>query len=258
MKAQWNQAPWVRGLQTAIFDVREGFLEITRHGMALLGLAVVLFFLAFLARPHLQSQVSEVLLGWLQIRQVDSLDNPEPSDAAQRTTTQDLKNLTPEQLSVTRWLSRKYRVGPEPLAAMVSEAWTLGEKTQLPPTLILALMAVESRFNPFTAGSQGAVGLMQIEVQAHADTLAQHGGPFAALDPLTNLRIGVRHLQALVQQTDTLEEALALYGAASGQPSDSPYVERVLAEQQQLLSLTAPASPPSAVSNSSKPPAPAR
>jgi soluble lytic murein transglycosylase-like protein len=88
--------------------------------------------------------------------------------------------------------------------------------------------------------------------------LAQHGGPFAALDPLTNLRIGVRHLQALVQQTDTLEEALALYGAASGQPSDSPYVERVLAEQQQLLSLTAPASPPSAVSNSSKLPAPAR
>lgn len=258
MKAQWNQAPWVRGLQTAIFDVREGFLETTRHGMALLGLAVVLFFLAFLARPHLQSQVSEVLLGWLQIRQVDSLDNPEPSDAAQRTTTQDLKNLTPEQLSVTRWLSRKYRVGPEPLAAMVSEAWTLGEKTQLPPTLILALMAVESRFNPFTAGSQGAVGLMQIEVQAHADTLAQHGGPFAALDPLTNLRIGVRHLQALVQQTDTLEEALALYGAASGQPSDSPYVERVLAEQQQLLSLTTPPSPPSVVSNSSKPPAPAR
>jgi soluble lytic murein transglycosylase-like protein len=100
--------------------------------------------------------------------------------------------------------------------------------------LILAIMAIESRFNPFTAGSQGAVGLMQIEVNAHADTLAQHGGHFAAFDALTNVRIGVRHLQGLLQQTNSLEDALALYGAASGQSSDSQYAERVLAEQQQL------------------------
>jgi soluble lytic murein transglycosylase-like protein len=234
MKAPLNKAQLVRSLQTSVRDVREGFLEITRHGLALLGLAVVLVSVAFLARPSLQNEASEVLLDWLQIRQIDTQEAPEPSNAALRATTQDLKTLSPEQLSVTRWLSRKYRIGPEPLAAMVSEAWTLGEKTQLSPTLILAIMAIESRFNPFTAGSQGAVGLMQIEVHAHTDTLAQHGGHFAAFDALTNVRIGVRHLQALVQQTNSLEDALALYGAASGQSNDSQYAERVLAEQQQL------------------------
>ena len=234
MKVPLNKAQLVRSLQTSVLDVREGFLEITRHGLALLGLAVVLVSVAFLARPQLQTEASEVLLGWLQIRQIDSQEAPEPSNAALRATTQDLKTLTPEQLSVTRWLSRKYRVGPEPLAAMVTEAWALANKTQLSPTLILAIMAIESRFNPFTAGSQGAVGLMQIEVNAHADTLAQHGGHFAAFDALTNVRIGVRHLQGLLQQTNSLEDALALYGAASGQSSDSQYAERVLAEQQQL------------------------
>jgi soluble lytic murein transglycosylase-like protein len=234
MKAPLNKAQLVRSLQTSVLDVREGFLEITRHGLALLGLAVVLVSVAFLARPQLQSEASEVLLSWLQIRQIDTLEAPEPSNAALRATTQDLKTLTPDQLSVTRWLSRKYRIGPEPLAAVVTEAWTLGDKTQLSPTLILAIMAIESRFNPFTAGSQGAVGLMQIEVNAHADTLAQHGGNFAAFDALTNVRIGVRHLQALLQQTNSLEDALALYGEASGQSSDSQYADRVLAEQQQL------------------------
>lgn len=243
MKVPFNQAQLVKSLQTSVLDVREGFLEITRHGLALLGLAVVLVSVAFLARPSLQTEASAVLLDWLQIRQIDTQDLPEPSNAALRATTQDLKTLTPEQLRVTRWLSRKYRVGPEPLAAMVSEAWTLGEKTELPPTLILAIMAIESRFNPFTAGSQGAVGLMQIEVDAHTDTLAQHGGNFAAFDALTNLRIGVRHLQALVQQTPSLEDALALYGAASGQSNDSQYAERVLAEQEQLDAQIAAAQP---------------
>lgn len=237
MNPPMNKSQLLRSLQTSVRDVREGFLEIARHGLALLGLAVVLVSVAFLARPPLQTEASELVLDWLQIRQMDTLEAPEPSNAALRATAQDLRTLSPEQLRVTRWLSRKYRVGPEPLAAMVSEAWSLGEKTQLSPTLILAIMAIESRFNPFTAGSQGAVGLMQIEVQAHTDTLAQHGGNFAAFDALTNVRIGVRHLQALLQQTNSLEDAVALYGAASGQSNDSQYAERVLAEQQQLDAL---------------------
>jgi soluble lytic murein transglycosylase-like protein len=135
-------------------------------------------------------------------------------------------------LQVTRWLSRKYRVSPEPLSAMVAEAWTLGERSQLAPSLILAVMAIESRFNPFASSSQGHVGLMQIELQAHAEALTQFGGPLSAFDPLTNVRVGVRHLQSLIQQTDTQEEALALYGLSSGFNDEGQFVERVLAEQQ--------------------------
>jgi soluble lytic murein transglycosylase-like protein len=238
MKAPLTMSRLLLCLQTWAADVREGFVEITRHSLALFGLAVVLVSVTFAARPSLQASASEALFGWLQIRQNDNVEMPASGHSSQRSTASNLKNLTAEQLAVTRFLSRKYRVSTEPLSAMVTEAWTVGERSQLAPTLILAIMAIESRFNPFAAGSQGNVGLMQIETQAHAETLGQFGGPLSAFDPLTNLRVGVRHLQGLMQQTDTLEEALFLYGSSSGQLMESQYVERVLAEQQLLDNIT--------------------
>jgi soluble lytic murein transglycosylase-like protein len=49
---------------------------------------------------------------------------------------------------VAQWLARKYRVAPEPVAALVAEAYDVGRASKLDPTLILAIMAVESSFNP--------------------------------------------------------------------------------------------------------------
>ena len=47
------------------------------------------------------------------------------------------------------WLSRKYNVAPEPLAALVAEAFAAGPRTKIDPLLIMAVMAVESGFNPY-------------------------------------------------------------------------------------------------------------
>lgn len=218
-------------LQTFASDVREGFVETTRHGLALFGLAVVLVSLTFLARPELQASATGALFGWLEIRQLENQEPTPERNAANRSTAKDPKTLTPDQLLATRWLSRKYRVSAEPLGAMVAEAWALGERSQLPPSLILAIMAVQSRFNPFASGSSSQVGLMQIDLQAHAEALAQFGGPLAAFDPLTNVRLGVRHLQGLMQQSENLDEALALFGLSSGYTDEGQFVERVMAEQ---------------------------
>jgi len=218
-------------LQTFASDVREGFVEITRHGLALFGLAVILVSLTFLARPELQASATGAMFGWLEIRQLENQEPTPERNAANRSTVKDPKTLTPDQLLATRWLSRKYRVSAEPLGAMVAEAWALGERSQLPPSLILAIMAVQSRFNPFASGSSNQVGLMQIDLQAHAEALAQFGGPLAAFDPLTNVRVGVRHLQGLMQQSENLEEALALFGLSSGYTDEGQFVDRVLAEQ---------------------------
>jgi len=64
--------------------------------------------------------------------------------------------------------------------------------------------------------------------------LSQFGGKLAAFDPLTNLRLGARQLQASIQQGGSIEEGLRQYAQSSGQANDSAYVERVLAEQRQL------------------------
>ena len=208
-------------LSSLMQDVRAGFVEITRHSLAMVGLVLLALALTFASRPQLQTTASEWLMGWLSSRQ----------DDVQALA---LDELQPEQARVTRWLSRKYRIAPQPLSTLVAEAWQVGQLGQVPPTLILAVMAVESGFNPFAKGSQGAMGLMQIDPETHIDTLDQFGGRLAAFDPITNLRIGARQLQASVQQGGSIEEGLRQYSLASGQANPTNYVEKVLAERKQL------------------------
>jgi hypothetical protein len=224
-------------LRTLVADVRDGFLEISRHSLALVGLVVVAVTLTFMARPGLEMNVNEMLMDWLEMRQAEGLDTPSASDASYRSTATTLKGLPKDQLAVTQWLSRRYRVSPEPVAALVIEAWAVGERSQIPPSLILAIVAIESKFNPFTAGTQGAMGLMQIDPDAHVKALAPFGGRLAVFDPVTNLRVGVRHLQDLMLQSETIEVALRQYASDSGQTEDGTYVERVLNEQKLLEKL---------------------
>lgn len=222
MTAHSNHRLW-RSLGIFLLDIREGFLEVARHSLAVLGLLVLALVLTFSARPQLQTSASEWLMGWLNSRQ-------EEGNSDQLA----LQDMPPEQVRVTQWLSRKYRIAPSPLGPLVAEAWTVGQNSQLPPTLILAVMAIESGFNPFAKGSQGAMGLMQIEPEIHAEELAMFGGKLAAFDPLTNLRLGARFLQASIQATGSTEEGLRLYASASGQANDTAYVGRVMAEHKQL------------------------
>ena len=214
-------------------DVRDGFVEISRHSLALLGLVVVAVTLTFMARPGLQLAVNEVVLEWLEMRQADSMEPP-TNDAAYRSTATSVKGLPKNQLAITYSLSRRYRVSPEPVAALVTEAWEVGERSQISPTLLLAIMAIESKFNPFTAGTQGAMGLMQIDPDVHASALSAFGGRLAVFDPVTNLRVAARYLQDLMLQSESIEEALRRYAAASGQVEDGPYIEKVLNEQKLL------------------------
>jgi soluble lytic murein transglycosylase-like protein len=234
-KLNWSRAG--HALVTWASDVREGFVEITRHSLALIGLALVAIALVFAARPGLQQNASETLMGWLEMRQVQQVQATQlfqTPTAAERSTATPIQQLSSDQVAVTHWLSRKYNISPEPLGALVSEAWAVGERSQISPTLILSIMAIESRFNPFASGTRGAMGLMQIEPEAHSQALSPFGGRLAAFDPLTNLRVGTRYLQGLIQDAGTMEGALHLYAQASGQANNNLYVNRVLAEQKQL------------------------
>lgn len=212
-----------QSLSSLALDIRAGFLEVARHGLALLGLTVLALTLVFAARPQLQNSASEWLMGWLHSRQDEGV-----------TEQLALQDMPPEQVRVTQWLSRKYRIATMPLGPLVAEAWTVGQNSQLPPTLILAVMAIESGFNPFAKSSQGGMGLMKIEPEIHADELQMFGGKLAAFDPLTNLRLGARFLQASIQATGSTEDGLRLYASASGQANDEAYVGRVMAEHKQL------------------------
>jgi soluble lytic murein transglycosylase-like protein len=192
-------------------------------------------------RAELRHDAEAWALGWLQARQearaepADALavELSEP-DAIARATASDPKELSRQQAAVANWLSHRYRVAPEPVSRLVQEAWSVGQKAGLDPTLILAIMAVESSFNPFAQSAVGAQGLMQVMTKVHNDKYEAFGGNHAAFDPVTNLRVGVQVLKECIARAGSLEAGLRFYVGAANLAEDGGYAVKVLSEQNSL------------------------
>jgi len=229
----------VASLKTAVADAYQGFFDITHNSLALLGTLAAVALITLSARADLRTSAEEQLLGWLLERQeaatADAVYTAEPS-AIDRVTAAQPSDLPKQQANVTYWLSRKYRVAPEPLSVLVAEAFEVGEKAKLDPTLILAVMAVESRFNPFAQSPVGAQGLMQVLTRVHTDKYNDFGGQLAAFDPVSNLRVGARVLQEAVKRAGSVEGGLRLYvGAVT--TDGSWYINKVMAEHMRIQSV---------------------
>ena len=235
LKSHLNLSEFWRSFTTLSGDVREGFVEITRHSLALLGMAVVAVALTFFARPGLQVYASETLMSWLEMRQAETLDIDILLEGASRSTATSVKSLPKDQMAVTQWLSRKYKVSPEPVGALVSEAWSVGERSQIAPTLILAVMAIESNFHPYVQSPAGAQGLMQVMTDIHVKRYDAYGGRLAAFDPIANLRVGVAVLADFIKlRGGSVEDGLKFYLGGYDLTEDGGYVAKVFAEQAQL------------------------
>jgi hypothetical protein len=154
-----------------------------------------------------------------------------------RATAVDPKDLSREQQAVTQWIARRYKVAPEPVGALVREAWSLGERARLDPTLILAIVAIESSFNPFAQSPMGAQGLMQVMTHIHDDKYEAFGGTHAAFDPITNLRVGVQVLRECIARAGGVSEGLRFYVGAALLDSDGGYATRVTAMQALMRSV---------------------
>ena len=173
-------------------------------------------------------------------------------DAVARATAADPKSLPRQQAAVAQWLSKRYKVAPEPVSRLVLEAWSVGQRLGLDPTVILAVMAIESSFNPFAQSPVGAQGLMQVMTRVHDDKYEAYGGIRAAFDPVSNLRVGVQVLQECIRRAGGLEGGLRAYVGATNLPDDGGYVDKVLLERSHLqqvlqgraVAITAPRSAP--------------
>jgi soluble lytic murein transglycosylase-like protein len=223
-----------QGLRCFASDIVQGFFEITHNGFALVGLATVFCIIALTARPDLRDSGEIKLRGWLQARQEAAQGMPVERDAIERATAANPHDLPKQQAAVAYWLSKKYRVAPEPLSALVAAAYDIGERGKIDPTLILAIMAIESGFNPFAQSTVGAQGLMQVMTGVHSDKYENFGGKLAAFDPVSNLRVGVKVLQECIQRAGSLNAGLKFYVGAANLESDGGYADKVLAEYARL------------------------
>ncbi|MDP5240188.1 transglycosylase SLT domain-containing protein [Uliginosibacterium sp. 31-16] len=134
---------------------------------------------------------------------------------------------------VSTTIAKRYRVSPIVVESLVKAAQREGQANGIDPLLILAVITVESGFNPFSESVLGAQGLMQIIPRFHADKIAADKGAVALFDPAENIRVGAMILKAYQRSTGSVEAALQLYGGASGD-SEMAYSAKVLQELDRL------------------------
>jgi Transglycosylase SLT domain len=226
-------------------DVARGLFEVSHNGLALVGLAAVATLAFALSHGDLRHQAETTALQWLQGRHVDReqaagnlLATWAEPDAVNRATAANIKDLPRQQARLANWIARRYKVAPEPVSALVQEAFAIGQRAGLEPTLILAIIAVESSFNPFAQSAVGAQGLMQVMTQVHDDKYDAFGGNHAAFDPITNLRVGVQVLKDCIARAGSVQMGLRFYVGAALLDGDGGYASRVLAEQAHMRQVT--------------------
>ncbi len=224
---------WRRRLALVLSDIGRGLFLVTHSSLAMLGLGAAALVLALWWQPAWLHAAEQKVFDWLRERQV--LVSWLPENAAERATAVELSELPRPQAAVAQWLADKYRVAPEPLAALVAEAYAVGPKVKLHPHLILAVMAIESSFHPYIQSHVGAQGLMQVMGRIHAKRYEAYGGSQAAFDPLVNLRVGAEVLAEFVKlKGGSLEEGLRFYLGGDAVTEDGGYVAKVLTEKARL------------------------
>ena len=224
---------WRRHLNLLLSDIGRGMFLVTHSSLAMLGLAAAALVLALWWQPAWLHAAEGAVFGWLRERNV--LVSWLPENAAERATAVELADLPPAQAAVAEWLAAKYRVAPEPVAALVAEAHAVSPKVKLPANLILAVMAIESSFHPYIQSNVGAQGLMQVMGRIHAKRYEAYGGSQAAFDPLVNLRVGAEVLAEFIKlKGGSLEEGLRFYLGGDAVTDDGGYVGKVLAERARL------------------------
>jgi hypothetical protein len=156
--------------------------------------------------------------------------------------------------ALSEFVARRYRVSQDAAFDLVTLAHGAGSQLHLDPLLIIAVIAVESRFNPIAESSAGAKGLMQIIPKFHGDKLEEFGGEQAVFEPAANIHVGARILKEYLRRTGNLGIALQMYAGALADDEDQ-YTRKVLNERHRLVQVVSPSparpTPPVAVRTAS-------
>jgi len=141
--------------------------------------------------------------------------------------------LNPRMRGALDYVSKRYRVSTEALQPIFATAQVVGRQLRLDPLLIIAVIGVESGFNPFSQSVVGAQGLMQVMPRFHMDKLPEEADQSAFLDPVTNVQVGAKVLKESIRRNGGIEGGLQQFAGASNDP-DRRYSSKVLAEKQRL------------------------
>ena len=144
----------------------------------------------------------------------------------------DAVSSKPHFVGALDYVKRRYRVSPEAVLPIFEVAELIGRERSIDPLLILAIIGVESGFNPLAESSMGARGLMQVIPRFHMDKVPEGMDVRHLFDPAVNIHVGVRVLEEAIRRRGGLMAGLQYY-AGSSDPK-SRYATKVLAEKARL------------------------
>jgi len=197
-----------------------------RKLVSVLALAASIAALALIIHTHYgQYLFGAAQTGVISEAAADTSDKPQPVA------------LTPAEESryraVSEFVANRYRVSQTVAFDLVEHAHRVARDLQLDPLLIIAVISIESRFNPIAESVKGAKGLMQIIPKYHTDKLEQYGGVESVFDPETNIQVGARILKEYIRVTGHVGIALQMYAGALSDQEDQ-YTNKVMNEKARL------------------------
>nr|MBF0682319.1 transglycosylase SLT domain-containing protein [Pseudomonas sp.] len=145
--------------------------------------------------------------------------------------------------ALQEYIGSKYKVPTKSVKSLVDTAWEVGGAMKLDPLLLLAVMAIESSFNPRAESHKGAQGLMQVMTRIHHKKFEPFGGRKAAWAPDAIINVGAQILKDCIERRGSVSGGLTCYVGSAG--TSSQYGRKVLAERKRLEAALAPSGAPS-------------
>lgn len=164
---------------------------------------------------------------------------PAPASVVAEAPSRPAPRLDREQENIARFIAQRYRVGLDATSEFVHHAYRAARDVKLDPMLVLAVMSVESSFNPRAQSHAGAQGLMQVLTRVHTEKFMPFGGLAAAFDPVANIRVGSAILKEYLTREGSVEGALKSYVGAALLEHDGGYGSKVLNARERIAAAAA-------------------
>ena len=174
----------------------------------------------------------------MQVKSISHLSDRIPSSKIDpQALDSNLMGSLQNQRAVADFFEKKYSLDRSKIEEYVSNTILIAKEVNIDPVLLLAVISVESNFNPNTKSHAGAEGLMQVMTSVHKDKYAIFGGTSQAVKPEVNIRVGAYILKYLIATAGSLRNGLKYYVGAANAEDDGGYADKVMAERNRLISL---------------------
>lgn len=174
----------------------------------------------------------------VQVKSISHLSDRIPSSKIDpQALDSNLMGSIQNQRAVADFFEKKYSLDRSKIEEYVSNTVLIAKEVNIDPVLLLAVISIESNFNPNRKSHAGAEGLMQVMTAVHKEKYAHFGGTSDAVKPEVNIRVGAYILKYLIATSGSLRNGLKFYVGAANAEDDGGYGDKVMAERNRLIDL---------------------